>query len=179
MQGFQLLDRFDHNSTTPHYYVQCTGTLLPLGTTVPLLLLLMHTVWVQRLPRPVQAHYFHIAKLCPCYFYYYIKWQNTVWVLQHSTITGTTSTVLLLLYYIQPPTGHTWHRSTHFPIIHFWFNLLSFSLGPQLKPVSYDFRFQLWKKYLSKLKNKIPKPVGGVCTGQDWYSQGPLVNRFF
>ena len=129
---------------SPHYYVQCTGTLLPLGTTVPLLLLLMHTVCVQRLPHPVQAHYFHIAKLCPCYFYYYIKWQNTVWVLQHSTITGTTSTVLLLLYYIQPPTGHTWHRSTHFPIIHFWFNLLSFSLGPQLKPVSYDLRFKSW-----------------------------------
>ena len=61
MQGFQLLDRFDHNSSeSPDYYVQCSAA-----------------TW--------QWHY--------SLSYYF--------------------------YYIHPPTGHTWHRSTHFPIIHF------------------------------------------------------------
>ena len=129
MQGFQLLDRFDHNSsedlaevpklcttsTALHYLALmsyyfynssveslelCTTSTALRGTDVLLLLQLQRGV-------PQTMYYIHCT-----------TWRGPPnYYLQCTALLGTT--LLLLFYFIHPRTGHTWHRSTHFPIIHF------------------------------------------------------------
>ena len=47
-----------------------------------------------------------------------------------------------------------------------------------LTPQEYNDYF-FWKKNQKKMPKKIKKPVGGVCSSQDWSQKIPLAKRFF
>ena len=47
-----------------------------------------------------------------------------------------------------------------------------------LTPQEYNDYF-FWKKNQKKMPKKIKKPVGGVCSSQDWSQKIPLAKRIF
>ena len=91
------LQRGPRRGAQTMYYLHCTALL---GSDVLLLLQLQRGV-------PRTMYYVHCT-----------TWRGPPnYYLQCTALLGTT--LLLLFYFIHPRTGHTWHRSTHFPIIHF------------------------------------------------------------